>query len=121
MVRTLRKKKRKTPINKLTLRVLSYKNKKHLYKLGDPHKERIKSIDEGIKKESRKSKKSIRKAAVSKKARLNILRIYRKTNKPKECKRITQDMKYIDKKYGLGKTINICKKTHKGGRRKKKQ
>ena len=29
-------------------------------------------------------------------------------------------MKYIDKKYGLGKTKNICKKTQKGGRGKNK-
>ena len=29
------------------------------------------------------------------------------------CKKITRDMKYIDKKYKLGKTENICGRTRK--------
>ena len=101
------------------LRVLTYKNKKHKYKLSDPHKKRILAIDEGIRAE-RKTKKSRREAAVAKKARLNVLRIYRKNKKSGECRKLTQDMKYIDKKYGVGKTKNICKKTQKGGRGKNK-
>ena len=100
------------------LRKLSYKNQKHKYKLSDPHKKRIKSLDEGIKTESRKTEKSIKKAAVSKKARLNVLRIYRRNKDPTECNKLTQDMKYIDRKYLArsptkggegGKTENICK------------
>jgi hypothetical protein len=94
-----------------TLRKLSYKNQKHKYKLSDPHKKRIKSLDEGIKTESRKTEKSIKKAAVSKKARLNVLRIYRRNKDPTECNKLTQDMKYIDTKYGLGKTENICSRS----------
>ena len=44
------------------------------------------------------------------KARFNVLRIYRRYKNPKECKIITKDMKYIDRKY-LGpdaKTSDIC-------------
>ena len=102
--------KKKTNLPKL--RVLTYKNKKHKYKLNDSQQKRRKALDAGIRAE-RKTKKSIKKAATAKKARLNVLRIYRKNTKPKECNILTQDMKYIDKKYGLGKTKNICKKTKK--------
>ena len=38
----------------------------------------------------------------------NILRIYRRNNNKKQCKLITKDMRYIDKKYGLNKTKDIC-------------
>ena len=60
--------------------------------------------------------RSIKKAAIAKKGRFNVLRIYRRNKKIKECNTITHDMRYMDKKYGLGKTKNICGK--KGGRRK---
>ena len=49
-------------------------------------------------------------AALSKKARFNLLRMYRKNKNPKECKILTEDMRYIDKKYNLGKTTDICNK-----------
>ena len=52
--------------------------------------------------------KNIKKAALSKKRRLNVLRIYRRNNNKKDCNKITKDMKYIDKKYKIGKTKNIC-------------
>tara|TARA_B100000767_G_C19746913_1_gene528965 strand:+ start:1059 stop:1754 length:696 start_codon:yes stop_codon:yes gene_type:complete len=120
MAKTIRRKRTKKRKNTLPkLRLLTYKNKKHKYKLSDPQKKRIIALDAGIRVD-RKTKKSRREAATSKKARLNVLRIYRKDKKPGECRKLTQDMKYIDKKYGLGKTNNICKKTQKGGRRKKK-
>jgi len=96
------------------LRILTYKNKKHLYKLNDNTKKRRLAIDEGIQDEYKK-KKSIRKAAISKKKRFNVLRIYRKNKNYIQCKKITDDMKYIDKKYKTGKTNNICKKNAKGG------
>ena len=54
-----------------------------------------------------------RSAALSKKKRFNVLRLYRKNNDPDGCRRLTQDMKYMDKKYGTGVTQDICKK--KGG------
>ena len=113
--------KNKKTIKLPKLRILSFKNKKHKYKLNDTQKERIKAIDEGIRSESRKTKKSIKKAAISKKARFNILRIYRRNNNYTECNRITKDMKYMDKKYELGTTKNICKKTQKGGSSKYKK
>ena len=111
-----RSKKRSKRSSKLTkknvlpkLKPINDKNKKHKYKLSDPQNKRILAINEGIKAEAKKTGKTIRKAAISKKGRFNILRIYRKNKRPEECKKITSDMKYIDKKYGLGKTKNICK------------
>ena len=95
------------------LRPINYKNKRHKYKLSDPTPKRRLAIDEGIKSE----KKKTRKAAIAKKSRFNVLRIYRKNNNPADCRKITRDMKYIDHKYKLGKTKDICKR---GGRTKNK-
>jgi len=92
------------------LKDISYKNKKHRYHLNQSVKKRRKAIDEGIKKEKSKTKKNTKSAALAKKARFNVLRIYRRYKFPKECEILTKDMKYIDRKYGLGKTKNICKK-----------
>ena len=90
------------------LRKISYKNKKHHYKLKDPFRKRKLAIHEGVNREAKKTGKTKKKAAIAKKGRFNILRIYRKNKKIKECNTITHDMKYMDKKYGLGKTKNIC-------------
>ncbi len=92
------------------LRKISKKNVKHIYKLKDPHKKRILAIDEGIREEAKKTGRTMKKAAIAKKARFNVLRIYRKNRKLGECNKLTRDMRYIDKKYKLGKTKNICKK-----------
>ena len=89
------------------LRPISYENKKHKYKLNDNQKKRRLAIDSGINQEVKKGK-TLKQAALSKKGRFNILRIYRKNNNYKECMTLTKDMKYIDKKYKLGKTNNIC-------------
>ena len=119
MARTVRRKKTKRRTAKLPkLRLLTYKNKRHKYKLNDPQKKRILAIEEGINKEKNKTKKSKRQAAIAKKARFNVLRIYRKNRKPDECRKLTKDMRYIDKKYGLGETKDICK-GQLGGRGKK--
>lgn len=100
------KKSKKNSLPKL--QKVTYKNKKHHYKLKDPFKKRKLAIDEGIKTESKKKGNTIKKAALSKKGRFNILRIYRKYSNVKDCKRLTHDMKYMDKKYKLGKTTDIC-------------
>jgi len=92
------------------LKKMTYKNKKHHYKLSSSSKNRRLAINEGIKMEAKRTNKTLKKAAIAKKNRLNILRIYRKSKKIKECNKITNDMKYIDKKYKLGKTTNICGK-----------
>ena len=99
------------------LKKVSFKNRKHHYKLNSSTKKRQLALNEGIRLEAKKTKKNIKKAAIAKKNRLNILRIYRKTKKVKECNKITKDMRYIDKKYKLGKTKNICGKNrrYKGG------
>jgi len=118
MVKTIRRKRSKRrSVTLPKLRLLTYKNKKHKYKLSDPQKKRILAIEEGINREKNKTK-SRREAAVAKKARFNVLRIYRKNKKPEECRKLTKDMRYIDKKYGLGETKDICK-GQKGGREKK--
>ena len=88
------------------LKKVSKENKKHIYKLKDPAKKRRLAIDEGVTKEGKKVGK--KKAASMKKGRFNILRIYRRNNDKEGCKRITADMKYMDKKYKLGSTKNIC-------------
>jgi peptide methionine sulfoxide reductase msrA/msrB len=90
------------------LREIDKSKKEHVYKLSDPHKKRVLAIDEGIRDEMRKGV-SRRDAVLSKKKRFNILRLYRKNNDPNGCKRLTQDMKYMDKKYETGQTNNICK------------
>ena len=90
------------------LRKISYKNKKHHYKLKDKFSKRKLAIHEGVNMESKKTGKTKKRAAVAKKGRFNILRIYRKNKKVKECEKITHDMRYMDRKYGLGKTKNIC-------------
>lgn len=92
------------------LRPVSYKNKKYKYKLSDPQSKRKKAINEGIRSEAKKTGRTLKKSAVAKKGRFNILRIYRRNKNPSECRKITKDMRYIDKKYKLGKTKNICSK-----------
>ena len=83
------------------LRKLSKKNKKYIYRIKDPQYKRILAIDEGI--------NDNRNSAKMKKARFNVLRLYRKNKDKIGCLRITKDMKYMDKKYKLGNTKNICK------------
>jgi len=110
------------------LRKISKKNKKHHYKLKDRHNKRILAINEGVRYEMKYKKRTRKKAAIAKKARINILRIYRKNKNKKDCEKITRDMRYMDKRYKLGKTQNICRKrrmrkkrkTQKGGKKKKK-
>lgn len=101
------------------LRKINYKNRKHSYKLKFTAKKRRLAIDEGVEMEKKKTGKTRKRAAIAKKGRFNILRIYRKYKKPKECEILTQDMKYMDRKYKLGKTKNICSKT-KNKKRKNK-
>lgn len=95
------------------LRPLTIYKKKHKYKLKDPFKKRILALNEGVNYEFKNNKKTKKQAAISKKGRLNILRIYRRNNNIPECKRITRDMRYLDSKYKLGETKQICK-TQKG-------
>ena len=83
--------------------------KKYHYKLSYKPTRRRMAINEGIRYEIKQGK-TRKQAATAKKGRLNILRIYRRNKKLGECNKITSDMNYIDKKYGLGKTKNICKK-----------
>ena len=111
-----KKKQRKTTKKRQllpTLRKVSYKNKKHPYKLSDPFSKRKLAIHEGVRMEAKKTNKSMQQAALAKKGRFNILRIYRRFKKIDECKKITHDMRYMDRKYKLGKTNDICGKQKK--------
>ena len=92
------------------LKPVDYSGKKYHYKLAYTAKRRRKAVDEGIKREIQRMGKTKRQAATAKKGRLNILRIYRRNNNIKDCKKISRDMEYIDKKYKLGKTNKICGK-----------
>ena len=101
-----------------TLRNISFKNKKHIYKLNESDRKRKMAMNEGVRMEAKKTHKNIKEAALAKKARFNILRIYRRNKKIKECEILTKDMIYLDNKYGLGHTKNICgKQSKKGGKR----
>ena len=52
--RTIKKKRTNRKKNTLPkLRLLTYKNKKHKYKLSDPQKKRILAIEEGINREKK--------------------------------------------------------------------
>ena len=83
-----------------------FTKKKYIYRINDKKSKRILAINEDLNKIKNKSKKKV--AASKKKKRFNILRLYRKYKDKKGCKRLTNDMKYLDKKYGLGKTKKIC-------------
>ena len=90
------------------LRPIDYGKKVLKYKLSDTEEKRHKAINSGVK-ESSKIYGSQRTAAIKKKARFNILRIYRRYLNKGECQKITKDMRYIDKKYiKNGTTKNIC-------------
>ena len=80
------------------------------YRINDPFSKRKLAIHDGVKMEAKKKNGSLKKAAIAKKGRFNILRIYRRFKKVNECKIITKDMKYMDKKYGLNNTKDICGK-----------
>ena len=98
------------------LKKVDHIKKKHKYKLKFTAKKRRMAINESVLIKSKIMNK--RNAATAKKGRLNILRIYRRNNNYIDCNKITNDMKYIDKKYKLGKTKNICVK--KGGKKTRK-
>ena len=95
------------------LKPVDYAGKKYHYKLNQTARRRRLALDEGIQSEIQRLGKTKRQAAIAKKGRLNILRIYRRYNNPKDCEKITRDMKYIDEKYNLGKTGDICGKKKK--------
>jgi len=100
---------KKTKKNMLPkLKPINDKDKKYHYKLSETFKKRKRAINEYINTKSKKTGKSKRDIAKSKKARLNVLRIYRRNKNKNQCKIITHDMKYLDKVYKLNKTQNIC-------------
>ena len=78
------------------------------YKLKDTAQKRHKAINQGVKL-TKKVYGDTRTAAIKKKARFNVLRIYRRFKNPAACRKITSDMRYIDRKYiPGGKTNPIC-------------
>jgi hypothetical protein len=82
---------------------------KNIYRIDDHFTKRRKALSVAIHKEQKKRNISLKAAALAKKYRLNVLRIYRKYRLPNECARITRDMMWIDKTYNTaGTTKNIC-------------
>ena len=75
--------------------------------MNESKKKRRLAIDEGVINESKKLNVTKKIAAQKKKGRFNILRIYRRNKNKKECEKITEVMKYMDKKYKLGETKNV--------------
>ena len=102
------------------LRKIDDKNKRHKYKINDPQYKRILAMKEGINYEVKQGKTK-KQAAIAKKGRFNILRIYRRNSNKRHCRRITKDMKYLDRTYKLGKTTNICKGGGKSSSKTKKR
>tara|TARA_X000001036_G_scaffold127399_1_gene120561 strand:+ start:14326 stop:14655 length:330 start_codon:yes stop_codon:yes gene_type:complete len=88
----------------------------HTYHLNDTVNKRRAALNSEIVRKARVDSITKIEAAKKKKARLNVLRIYRKnslprTKKYKECKILTEDMRYIDKRYlKKATTRNICGK-----------
>jgi hypothetical protein len=83
---------------------------RYKYKLDKTARSRRLALTERVDKDIKKSGRSTRRAAIAKKGRLNVLRIYRRYRNVPECKKITSDMRYMDRKYNLGKTRKICGK-----------
>ena len=92
------------------LKKIDYSKKKIRYKLKDNTRRRRMAIDDGVNMEKKKTGRNTKRAAIAKKGRFNILRIYRRNKKINECKKITSDMRYMDRKYKLGETNDICGK-----------
>ena len=93
------------------LRKVPTGGKRLRYTLSKSAVERRKALTAGINSEMRKRGISKEKAAQAKKGRLNVLRIYRRNSKPAECRKITMDMRWIDRTYLRsikGKTSKIC-------------
>lgn len=89
------------------------------YRLDDPPERRRRAIDASIEAGSVRYG-SIRDAALKKKARLNVLRIYRKESHCRHCRVLTQDMRYIDSTYlqpSRASTADICCRKTRGGAR----
>ena len=80
------------------------------YHIADPAKVRREVLDKHIKRVARKKKESRARAATRIKARLNVLRIYRKTRQVGQCRALTADMRHIDKAYLKpgARTGSIC-------------
>lgn len=100
--------KKKNSKIKIPLKKIEYsKSQKYKYHIQDSDYKRHRALNEYI-----KSKKDMIKAAKDKKARLNVLRIYRKNKDKESCRIITSDMIYIDnkylKKFNKTKTNKIC-------------
>lgn len=91
-----------------TLTAVNKSKKRLLYKLKDPAGVREKALLAGVSAEAKRLKITQKEAALKKKGRLNILRIYRRNKRKTECRTITRDMRFLDKKFKLGETASIC-------------
>ena len=101
-----------------------YKETKHQYRLRDSAEVRRKALAREINRKMKMDGITKREAVVKKKGRLNALRIFRKNKRPgtrayKQCRVLTADMNYLDRKYlkKPGRAKSICgRKTKKTSR-----
>lgn len=87
-----------------TLKKIDETGMRYKYKLDKTARSRRLALTERVDKDKKKTGRPTRRVAVAKKGRLNVLRIYRRYRNVPECKKITSDMRYMDRKYSLGKT-----------------
>lgn len=93
------------------LKKIDERGMRYKYKLNKTARARRMALNERVMDDMKKTGKGTRRAAIAKKGRLNVLRIYRRYRNVNDCKKITRDMRYLDNKYKLGKTAEICGKT----------
>ena len=96
------------PLKKLQLSQSVSNKTKYTLNMSSPNRQ--KAIDRKITLISEKDSIDIGKAAQKLKARFNVLRIFHKNKNPYFCKRLTSDMRYIDRIYltKTAKTGDIC-------------
>ena len=83
------------------LRKINYKNRKHTYKLKFTAKKRRLAIDEGVEMEKKKTGKT--KEPPLQKKEDSIYCVFIENIRNQKMEILTRDMKYMDRKYKLGK------------------
>jgi len=78
------------------------------YHLRDGAQQRRRALLRRIRQLARQRGETERRSAKRVKARLNVQRIYRKRRAASLCQRITQDMKFLDRRYGGATRTQVC-------------
>ena len=78
------------------------------YHLSDSTRVRRRALQRCIRRLARRKGEAERRSAKRVKARLNVLRIYRRRRDPEGCRLLTRDMRFLDRTYGGGRTRTLC-------------